>query len=636
MSAPLWFDNLAAYSVQIALLAIIGTGLAAVLRLRAPQVALTYWQILLAACLTLPMVETWKQTVTVLTNGAGRVGIEIGALALKPGHAAFPIFGLIALALVLGVAFRLARVALGLFRLRRYGHRARAWESVPPAVNELRARLGVAPALLLSNEIGGPVTYGSFRPVVLFPARFAQMDADCQRAIVCHELIHISGGHWFFNLAEEIFLSIFWFHPALAWMVRRIRLAREQWVDREVLQITEARQPYLRALIEIAAGPVMPLTVPAPELMQENQLTQRIALMMKETSMSKLRLVFSFSIALTTLFLTAQVAVRAFPLKARPILLAAPAARVESLANGEQTEESSAPTEKPAEQKAIPTHTSQDVPKLRPIFKVNPIYPPLAKMAKIEGIVELEITVEKNGDVSDLKVESGHPLLAKAALEAVRQWKYAAQAHAVQSTVKVNFTLAKDQSDAEQLAVVKAQLDRVQAEQQVRLLDGQAKVKSVAQLKAEEDALAAQMSASLETSQLQARAQQIALMKAQKAELETRIKEAERELKAAQNNPGENFYPKPIKSAPPIYPPEAKAAHIQGEVVLQVTVDEDGGVSDVEVESGPPALAKAALDAVRQWRFSKPLQAPFTTIMTVNFVLSDSDSKTPASTPPPK
>ncbi|HLY61433.1 MAG TPA: TonB family protein [Terriglobia bacterium] len=632
MIAPLWFDNLAAYSVQIALLTIIGTGVATVLRLRAPKVSLAYWQTLLAACLALPLIEPWKQAVVVLTNEVAAVGIEFGAGAIKPAHNGFPIFNVVAVALGLGFALRLFRIVFGLFRLRRYGRLACPWDPVPPAVSEIYSRLGVSSALMLSEEIGGPVTFGSNRPLILFPARVAAMEADCQRAIACHELIHVRHAHWFFNMSEEIILALFWFHPGMAWIVRRIRLAREQSVDREVLHLTEARQPYLRALLDIAGGPAWPLTVPAPEFMNENQLAQRVALILKEASMSKPRLVLSLSIALAFLFLTAQVGVRAFPLKARPLETPAPAERVDPITASGRIVASPEAAEEPAGQKVTPPNSSQDASELTPVHKVQPLYPPLAKVAKIEGTVKLRITVEENGEVSDVRVESGNELLAKAAMEAVRQWKYARQPDEVESTVTVNFTLAKETSDEEKLAAVKAQIERARAEQQGEMAEEQNL--AIKRMRDQEEELAAKVKASQDTNQVQAREQQIAMMKAQKAELEARIAKAEEELRAARVHTEGTFTPKPVKTVAPVYPREAKAAHIQGDVVLQVTLDEEGSVSDVEIESGPPALAKSAIDAVRQWQFSKPFQAPVTTTVTINFTLADPETKTP--TPPQK
>jgi TonB family protein len=58
-----------------------------------------------------------------------------------------------------------------------------------------------------------------------------------------------------------------------------------------------------------------------------------------------------------------------------------------------------------------------------------------------------------------------------------------------------------------------------------------------------------------------------------------------------------------IKSVPPIYPPDARAGHVTGTVVLHVIIGTDGSVEEVSYESGPTRLADAAADAVRQWRY---------------------------------
>ena len=58
------------------------------------------------------------------------------------------------------------------------------------------------------------------------------------------------------------------------------------------------------------------------------------------------------------------------------------------------------------------------------IRKPNPVYPPLAKMARIQGSVRLEAVISRGGAIKDLKVISGHPLLVKAALDAVQRWRY--------------------------------------------------------------------------------------------------------------------------------------------------------------------------------------------------------------------
>src|SRR5206468_10325588 len=91
------------------------------------------------------------------------------------------------------------------------------------------------------------------------------------------------------HLGEEILRAVFWFHPAIAWLVSRVRLAREQIVDLEVVRLTEARKPYLESLLEFANGPAPIAAIPAPPFLAERQLVERIALMLEEVRMSRRR-----------------------------------------------------------------------------------------------------------------------------------------------------------------------------------------------------------------------------------------------------------------------------------------------------------------------------------------------------------
>ena len=58
------------------------------------------------------------------------------------------------------------------------------------------------------------------------------------------------------------------------------------------------------------------------------------------------------------------------------------------------------------------------------IHRVQPVYPELARQSRLEGRVVLQAVITENGNVRDLKVVSGHPVLARAAQDAVAQWRY--------------------------------------------------------------------------------------------------------------------------------------------------------------------------------------------------------------------
>ncbi len=60
----------------------------------------------------------------------------------------------------------------------------------------------------------------------------------------------------------------------------------------------------------------------------------------------------------------------------------------------------------------------------RPISQPQPLYPVLAKQAKIQGQVIIDAVIDEHGNVTEMQVVSGHPLLIPAALDALRHWKY--------------------------------------------------------------------------------------------------------------------------------------------------------------------------------------------------------------------
>jgi TonB family protein len=61
---------------------------------------------------------------------------------------------------------------------------------------------------------------------------------------------------------------------------------------------------------------------------------------------------------------------------------------------------------------------------------------------------------------------------------------------------------------------------------------------------------------------------------------------------------------KMVRQVIPVYPPDAKARGIQGTVVLHAVIGEDGTIIELDVVSGPAELRKAAMDAVKQWRYA--------------------------------
>jgi len=89
---------------------------------------------------------------------------------------------------------------------------------------------------------------------------------------------------------------------------------------------------------------------------------------------------------------------------------------------------------------------SQGVTRGLLIQRIEPAYPTLARAARVQGDVVLSAIIDANGEITNLQLVSGHPMLVPAALAAVRQWRYKpyllnGQPVEVETTITVIFTL---------------------------------------------------------------------------------------------------------------------------------------------------------------------------------------------------
>jgi len=98
-----------------------------------------------------------------------------------------------------------------------------------------------------------------------------------------------------------------------------------------------------------------------------------------------------------------------------------------------------------SQDRGIPVGGNVQAAKL--IRQVPPVYPPLAKQARVSGVVQLKVIIGKDGAVKEVTAISGHPFLRQAAIDAVRQWIYQptllnGEPTEVSTEVAVNFTLS--------------------------------------------------------------------------------------------------------------------------------------------------------------------------------------------------
>jgi beta-lactamase regulating signal transducer with metallopeptidase domain len=314
------------WGAQVALLVLVAALLLRLLQIPSPRARLALYRGLLLLTLMLPILQPWHALPSLepLPPSSNAVFVPSSAPAVAHWH--FPDFFVIAeavaVALVLGITVRLVLLAIGLLKLRRLRLTSTLVADDEPSaavLNQMMASVGVRAQFRLSTNVDSPVTFGLINPVVLLPASFSATDPRLQSVIACHELLHARRRDWAQHLLEEIVRAIFWFHPAILWLISRTRIAREQVVDHEVVRVTNQRKAYLQALLEFTGHRSRIATVPAPPFLTQHQLVERISLISKEVHMSRRRLFASLGVISGCLVIVVGLSAWSFPLKRAPV-----------------------------------------------------------------------------------------------------------------------------------------------------------------------------------------------------------------------------------------------------------------------------------------------------------------------------
>ena len=606
--------NLLAWSAQIAVLTAVGA--LAALTLSHPRARLLFWQGILAIGLLLPPVEPRTQAPAA---GADAVTITTGPAVIRAGGSPGWSFHwtseyLLAI-LATGAILRLLWIGVGLLRLRR--HRLAARGIADPPVPFEHRPVG----WYLSSTVSGPVTFGWLRPSILLPARVDELSEDLREAIACHELIHVQRRDWLFVLGEELVRAVLWFHPAIWFMLSRIQLAREQVVDLEVVRLTSDRERYLDALVAVAAQRLQPDVAPAPLFLKRRQLAARVAAVLKETHMSKRRLIASFATVSSAALIAARLAVWFFPLQSAQI----GSAQTNFMDNAGVTVDAGG----------------------------RLMHRPPVRNTGAAGTVTLEATLNDKGEVTDARVTSGPEDLRRSALQNVLQWHYATDPALVSP---VHITLHFDAVSAapaapvavaatvpkREPAVVKSieiQAPSPDIEQRVRTAlpvregdqvsaDGITKILAAARQVDEHFTGNMSINGAHEANIHLALGSPVGPPTnrapegvALPATSQPALVPPQR-IRVGGNVQAANL----ISKVTPPYPTEAKAAHLQGVVRFTAIIGKDGAIQRLDLVEGPAMLVPAASDAVKQWIYKPTLlngnPVEVVTQIDVNFTLA--------------
>ena len=151
----------------------------------------------------------------------------------------------------------LARVAAGLWHLLKLRRNCRPVNvsSLDPMLQSTLAdfRSVRSVQICASNELRVPTAIGFVKPAVVFPAwALSELSAVELNTILLHELAHLRRWDDWTNLAQKVLRALFFFHPAVWWVERRLSLEREMACDDIVLAQTANPRAYAQCLVSLA------------------------------------------------------------------------------------------------------------------------------------------------------------------------------------------------------------------------------------------------------------------------------------------------------------------------------------------------------------------------------------------------
>lgn len=571
MSLSIWTANLLAYSVQLAVWLGVGLAVPYLLRLGKPKWQQAYLQILFLGVLVLPFAQPVlreQRFVQRLNDRQVRMSqddflaMQSVTKGIAPGSNTVnfqPSWEhLLLLLWAAGTATQLIRMLLGLSLLRDYRNTA---EDLP-ALNGI--------PIAISDQIGSPATFGFWNPVILLPRSALALPQEQLDAILAHEAIHVERRDWLFSLAEELLLAVLWFHPAVWLLVEELRLNREKVVDAEA-RLRSGTEVYVEALVRMAASNLQPYFAAAPAFLRRRHLSARIQALVLESPMSIGRLVFGYAAAacLLGVFLVGTVWMK--PLRGAPQIVEQPAGiRV-------------------------------DGAKL--VHSFVPPYPMSAAATNVEGTVTLDVSIAKDGEVIEARVLNGPEELRRAAVSAVLNWRF----EPLQTRAQVIIAFKKPEWPKGRVASIYVEValgQQMQESVSARLSSfvGQEWRPSLVEEAANSvRPLAPGLQVSLRPNKPDAVGQEWILFVGRMSPPPPppppppstsgigRIEVGAAEQAA-----------KLLQSTPPVYPPLALQARIQGTVRLYGVVGGDGTIKHLTVISGHPLLVPAGIESAKR------------------------------------
>ncbi|HXJ95138.1 MAG TPA: M56 family metallopeptidase [Terriglobia bacterium] len=254
---------------QGALVALALAGCKVLLRGSTARVRYAVSCLFLLVLLALPVL-TFVISMAQPSDSAGTNWVQAGAAALLPAsdraapvtlgpnfqESVTPLLPWVVGIWIAGVMLLTVRWMAALAYLRRL--RRSVSRSVPPeweiALQSVKRRISVSlpVRLSISRLAQAPSVIGWLRPVILMPAAaLAGLEPSALEAVLAHELAHIRRHDYLVNLLQSVVDTLLFYHPAVWWVSKQIRIERENCCDDLAAEACGDRVIYARALVDL-------------------------------------------------------------------------------------------------------------------------------------------------------------------------------------------------------------------------------------------------------------------------------------------------------------------------------------------------------------------------------------------------
>jgi TonB family protein len=319
-----------------------------------------------------------------------------------------------------GVLMFSMRLILGYkhtFTLRRRG--SPAGESVIGVVTRLTKIMGVQRKVraLMSSMVESPSVVGWLRPVILLPpATLMGLTSLQLEAIIAHEIAHIRRYDYLVNMVQMLVETLLFYHPAVWWTSKRMRLERELCCDDLAVRFCGNPLRYAKALtrlerLRLSTPNVAMASTGGPLLYRIQRL---VGVNGKEHGPSRLPALLAIGIGVLCLALNV------------------------TWVRGQDS-----------------PGVKVDLGSSSLIHRTPVRYPEAVQKQGITGTVQLEVKLDASGNVSDARVLSGPEELRKTALESVLNWHFTSDAARGTRQISISFS-----EQGQQVQVIEGQIAR--------------------------------------------------------------------------------------------------------------------------------------------------------------------------------